>query len=180
MSRLLFLFLVAFPHLLFSQGKVEFASEKIDFSLTSSLFSVNGIYVFVNNSEEQIRQMILFPFSEKSVSISINRVYNLTYNENLPFQKVTNGVAFNMILFPQDTVNINISYTQKTEKENIYILESTQTWGKPLHSADYSLSTDNSVKIDSLSLTPDTLINNVYFWNKTDFYPKENFKVWIK
>jgi hypothetical protein len=85
-----------------------------------------------------------------------------------------------MIVMPNDTVNINISYSQKTEKENIYILESTQTWDKPLHRADYSLSIDNSVTLDSLSLKSDTLINNVYYWTKIDFYPKDNFIIWIK
>jgi hypothetical protein len=78
------------------------------------------------------------------------------------------------------TVKVNIAYSQKTVKENIYILESTQTWGRALKRADYSLTFDTSVQIDSLSLKADSFTNNVYFWNKQDFYPNENFKVWIK
>lgn len=180
MNRLLFFVLMVSPQFLTAQGELEFVSEKIDFTITSSLFTINGIYVFANNTENEIRQTILFPFSNKVDSLKVKRVYNLTYDENLNYQKVANGIAFKMIVLPMDTVNINISYRQKTDKENIYILESTQTWEKPLQKADYSLSIDNSVMIDSLSLRPDTLINNVYYWTKTEFYPNENFKVLIK
>lgn len=180
MNRLLFFILMVFPQFLIAQKKLEFVNEKIDFSITSLMFTINGIYVLVNNTENVIRQMILFPFSNKVDSLKVKLVYNLTYNENLNYQKVPNGIAFKMIVLPMDTVSINISYCQKTNKENIYILESTQTWEKPLQKADYSLSIDNSVTIDSLSLRPDTLIDNVYYWTKTEFYPNENFKVWIK
>jgi len=180
MNRLLFVVLMVSPQFMMAQKKLEFVNEKIDFSITSSLFTINGIYVFANNTENIIRQTILFQFSNKIDSLKVKRVYNLTYNENLNYQNVLNGIAFKMIVLSMDTVNINISYHQKTNKENIYILESTQTWGKPLQKAVYSLSVDNSVTIDSFSLKPDTLINNIYYWTKTEFYPNENFKVWIK
>jgi len=180
MNKLLLFTILVSPHFLMAQGKLEFIRENIDFSITLSLFTINGIYVFANHTNNELRQTILFPFSNESDSIQIKRVYNLSYNENLLYRKTANGIAFKMIVMPYDTVNIAISYSQKTEKENIYILESTQTWDKPLQNADYSLSIDNSVTVDSLSLRPDTLINNVYFWTKTDFYPNDNFKIWIK
>jgi hypothetical protein len=180
MNKLFLFIIVISPHFLMAQEKLEFISEKIDFSIKSTLFTINGIYVFANCTKNEIRPTILFPFSNKSDSLNIRRVYNLSYNENLQYQKVANGIAFRMIVMPNDTVNINISYSQKTEKENIYILESTQTWDKPLLRANYSLSIDNSVTLDSLSIKPDTLINNVYYWTKTDFYPNYNFKIWIK
>jgi hypothetical protein len=168
------------PRFLMAQEKLEFISENIDFSLTSSLFGINGIYVFANHTNKEIRQTILFPFSEKSDSINIKRVYNLSYNENLIYHKTMNGIAFTMIVMPKDTVKINISYSQKTESENVYILKSTRTWDKPLQNASYSLTLDNSVTLDRLSLKPDTLINNIYYWTKTGFYPDDNFEVWIK
>jgi hypothetical protein len=177
---LLVLFLFLLPVVLTAQGRIEFINEKIDFSITSELFKINGIYMFVNSSENENHQMILFPFPGESDKVDIVRVFNLSYNEDLPYQKVARGIVFRMILMPYDTVNINISYNQKTEKVNTYILESARTWNKPLLRADYSLSYDNTVMIDSLSPEPDSLINNVYFWTRTDFYPNENFIVWIK
>jgi hypothetical protein len=181
MNKLLILIIMLVsPYFLMAQEKLGFISENIDFSITSSLFTINGIYVFANGTKNEIRQTILFPFSNQSDSIHIKRVYNVSYNENLPYKKVANGIVFKMNVIPHDTVNINISYSQRTEKENIYILESTQTWDKPLHKADYSLTIDNSVTLDSVSLKPDKRINNVYYWTKTNFYPNDNFILWIE
>lgn len=104
----------------------------------------------------------------------------MSYAENLSYQKLENAVIFKLFVLPKDTVKINIAYSQNTVKENIYILESTQTWGQALKKADYSLTFDTSVQIDSLSLKPDYLENNVYYWKKRNFYPNENFKVLIK
>jgi hypothetical protein len=180
MSRLIFGLFFLVPANLLAQQKLEFIGERIDFAINSEQFSVNGIYYFSNNSEQEIWQIILFPFSKNTDSIVVKRVYNLTYSENLSFQDLDNAVAFKVLVLPKDTIKLNIAYSQKTVKENIYILESTNTWGKAIKNADYSLTLDTSVQIDSISLRPDTLINNVYFWNKEDFFPNENFKVWIK
>jgi hypothetical protein len=180
MSRLILTLFFVIPINLLAQQKLEFIGERIDFEINSVRFSVNGVYYFSNNSEQEIRQTILFPFSKNTDSIAVKRVYNLTYSENLSFKELNNAVAFKVLVLPKDTVKVNIAYSQMTVKENIYILESTQTWGQAIKRADYSLAFDTSVQIDSLSLIPDSLTNNVYFWNKQNFYPNENFKVWIK
>ena len=180
MSRWIITFFFGIPMNLLAQNKLDFIGEKIDFVINSDRFSVNGIYYFSNNSEHEIRQTILFPFSKNTDSIAVKRVYNLTYSENLPFQELDNAVAFKVLLLPKDTIKVNIAYSQKTVKENTYILESTQTWGQALKRADYSLTFDASVQIDSVSFKPDSLDSHVYYWEKQDFYPYENFKVWIK
>lgn len=180
MSRLILTLLFIIPINLIAQNKLEFFGEKIDFTVNSDRFLVNGIYYFSNNSEQEIRQKILFPFSKNTDSIVVKRIYNLTYSENLSFQNLDHAVAFEVLILPKDTIKVNIAYSQKTVTENIYILESTQTWGQALKRADYSLAFDSSVQIDSLSLKPDFLDNNIYYWKRQDFYPIENFKVWIK
>ena len=163
-----------------AQLKLEFIGEKIDFAINSNRFSINGIYYFSNSSEQEIKQTILFPFSKNTDSIIVKRVYNLSYSKNLSYQDLKNAIAFKILVLPKDTVKVNIAYSQNTVKENIYILESTQTWGQALKKADYSLTFDTSVQIDSMSLKPDSLDNNVFYWKRQDFYPNENFKVWIK
>jgi hypothetical protein len=55
-------------------------------------------------------------------------------------------------ILPGDTVKINIAYSQQTMKENVYILESTRTWNEALEWVDYSLTFDNSIQIENLSL----------------------------
>lgn len=180
MNRLILILFFAVPINLLDQQKLEFIGERIDFAINSERFTINGIYYFANKSKEEIKQTILFPFSKNTDSIIVKRVYNLTYAENLSYQELENAVAFKIIVLPKDTVKINIAYSQKTAKENIYILESTQTWGQALKKADYSLTFDTSVKIDSLSLKPDSMDDKMYYWKRQDFYPNENFKVWIK
>jgi hypothetical protein len=180
MSRLILILFFVIPVNLFAQQKLGFIGERIDFAINSDRFTINGIYYFANNSEHEIKQTILFPFSKNTDSIIVKRVFNLTYSENLGFQVLENAVAFKILVLPKDTVKVNIAYSQSTVKENIYILESTQTWGQALKRADYSLTFDTSVQIDNLSLKPDSLVNNVYYWKKQDFYPNENFKIWLK
>lgn len=180
MNRLILILFLAVPINLLAQQKLEFIGERIDFAINSERFTINGIYYFANKSKEKIKQTILFPFAKNTDSIIVKRVYNLTYAVNLSCQELENAVAFKILVLPKDTVKINIAYSQKTVRENIYILESTQTWGQALKNADYSLTFDKSVQIDSLSLKSDSLDDNVYYWKRQDFYPNENFKVWIK
>ena len=180
MIRYLFLLLFITPLYLDAQQSLQFFGEKIDFSIDQKRFSVNGIYYFSNNTKEVTRKSILFPFPKGSDSLTIKRIYNLTYRESINYQKLNDAAAFQIIVLPGDTVKVNIAYSLNTEKENVYILESTKTWGQKLKWADYSLTFDNSVQIDSLSLKPDSITNNVFYWTKKDFYPENNFKVWIK
>jgi len=180
MSRIIIILLFAIPLNIFAQQKLQFIGERIDFAINKERFSINGIYYFSNSTETEIKQTILFPFSKGADSLIVKRVFNLTYSENLSFQYLNGSIAFKIIVLPKDTVKVNIAYSQMTNSENVYVLESTQTWGKALKRADYSLEFEQSVQIDSLSLRPDSLINNVYYWKRQDFYPNENFKIWIK
>lgn len=180
MNRLILILFFAVPINLLAQQNLEFVGERIDFAINSERFTINGIYYFANNSEQEIKQTILFPFAKNTDSIVTKRVYNLTYSEMLSYQELENAIAFKILVLPKDTVKVNIAYSQNTVKENIYILESTQTWGQALKKADYSLTFDSSVQIDSVSLKSDSLDDKVYYWKRQDFYPNENFKVWIK
>ncbi|HOG19809.1 MAG TPA: hypothetical protein PKW37_05155 [Salinivirgaceae bacterium] len=179
MNRLALILLLVVPINIFAQREFEFIGESIDFAINSERFEINGIYYFLNNSEQEIRRTILFPFARNTDSVVVKRIYNLTYLRNIDYQQLENAVAFSLIAQPKDTVKVNIAYSQNSVRENIYILETTQMWGQALKKAEYSLTFDTSVQIDSLSLKPDSLSNNVYYWKREDFYPNENFKVWI-
>lgn len=180
MIRYIFLLLFITPLYLDAQQSLQFFGEKLDFSIDQNRFSVNGIFYFANNTGEVIRKSILFPFSKNSDSLTVKRIYNLTYRERIAYQKLNNAIAFQIIVLPSDTVKLNIAYSQSTDKENVYILESTKTWGQKLKWADYSLIVDNSVQIDSVSLKSDSINNDVYYWTKKNFYPEKNFRIWIK
>ncbi len=82
----------------------------------------------------------------------VKRVYNLTYLKSIEYQRLKNAIVFMFKILPGDTVKINIAYSQQTMKENVYILESTRTWNEALEWVDYSLTFDNSIQIENLSL----------------------------
>ena len=180
MKRTLGFLLINLPLCLFAQHSLQFIGEDIDFAINEDRFSVNGIYYFSNRTSTAINQNILFPFAENADSLVIKRLYNLSSSENIDYQLLNSAILFKIALRPKDTIQVNIAFSQKTESENIYVLESTQTWEEPLIHADYSLTFDKAVQIDSLSIEADSLINNVYFWTKHNFFPECNFIVWIK
>ena len=180
MNKLLLIALIILPTTLFAQRKLQFIGENIDFELNKRTFSINGIYYFLNNTESEIERTILFPFSDNADSLHVIRTYNLSYLRNIDYKQQDNAISFKINVLPNDTVKINIAYTQKAEIKNVYILKSTQTWGEALKKASYSLTVDSSVLLDSLSLKPDEFKNNTYYWEKSNFYPDDNFKIWIK
>jgi hypothetical protein len=180
MNKLMLITLLILPTILFAQRKLQFIGENIDFEINEKTFSTNGIYYFLNNTESEIERTILFPFSDQADSLHIIRVYNLSYLKSIVYKQQDNAISFRINILPNDTIRVNIVYTQKAENKNVYILESTQTWGQPLKRAFYSLKGDSTVLLDSLSLKPDTFKNNTYYWEKFNFYPNDNFTIWIQ
>jgi hypothetical protein len=180
MNKLVLVLFLIIPINIFGQDRLEFVKESIDFNIDNKRFSVNGIYSFFNNSPRFITQTIMFPFAKNTDSINVKRIYNLTYSESIGFSRKDNAIVFKISVLPKDTVMVNIAYSQKTVTENIYVLKSTKTWGKPLINANYSLTVNTSVNVDSLSLKPDLFRNSVYHWQIDSFYPDDDFKVYIK
>jgi len=174
------LLLIQLPWLLLSQDRLQFVGERIDFELNSSRFSINGIYFFANSSDREIHQAIFFPFGQGADSIQVKRVYHINGNHKIDYQLNANGIGFKIVVLPHDTIDVNIAYSRKTKPENIYVLKSTRAWGKALQSAKYSLTVEKSVKIKSVSYSPDRIDGNIYYWNKKDFFPMEDFVVRIK
>ena len=169
--------LALLPFHLFGQRKVSFVEEYIDFTVKKSGFETNGIYVFTNSSDKKIRQEIRFPFALEEDSIYIMRVYNFTYNKNIPYHSKGKSITFSLEMEPSDTVYINIAYTQMLLKNNVYILRSTQAWGKPLQKAQYTLTVEDTLSIETFSYPPDSQKDNVYYWEKSDFLPEKDFEV---
>lgn len=180
MSKFFYLLILLFPLTIAAQEKLQFVGEKIDFAIDFSRFSVNGIYTFVNGSPNDINQTIFYPFAQGADSVELKRVYNLSYNQNINFALKESGATFKLFIAPTDTIRVNISYSQKTSKENVYILKSTQYWNRPLQFAEYTLTADRSVSIDSVSYAPDRVEANIYYFRRVDFFPGEDFVVVIK
>jgi len=164
-----------------AQGNVLFFEEHIDFSLDSNYFSINGIYSFQNKNNRNITQHIAFPFAEKSTKIDTVRIIDLYSGRKIDFNRKDSFIFFAVYLPVNDTVDVNIFYRQKTAVKNKYIITSTQSWGKPLKTAIYTLTVEKNIKIKSFSYLPDTVkeLDNktVYFWEKHDFQPEHDFEI---
>ncbi|PKP53430.1 MAG: hypothetical protein CVT92_03825 [Bacteroidetes bacterium HGW-Bacteroidetes-1] len=168
------------PMLVSSQSKLSFIGENIDFRIDEASFSINGLYQFVNYTNSDITQIIYFPFAISADSVNVKRVFNVTYVQPLQFQLKKSGIVFRLTVFAGDTISLHLSYVQPVSKENIYILTSTKIWKEALQYASYSLSIDSLVAIDAFSYKPDRQENNVFYWNKTNFLPEKDFKIYIK
>jgi len=167
-----------------AQSPVSFFEEHIDFTLDNRYFSINGIYSFHNSADKTVNQSIIFPFTDKTTTIDSIRIINLNTSRKIKFDRLDSSVSFSFMLQPKDTVDINIFYRQKVTGTNKYIITSTQSWGKPLEKAIYTLTTAKDLKIKSFSYVPDSSkkINDkmLYSWRKEHFMPQVEFEVTIK
>jgi hypothetical protein len=91
MKKLLMVLFLQMPLLLSAQRDLQFTGEKIDFYLDKSHFTINGLYLFTNNSNHEIRQTLFFPITGMVDSFVVKRVYNMTYNQNISFQSKKTG-----------------------------------------------------------------------------------------
>jgi len=172
----LLMVLVAGP---LSSQRPTFFRESIDFDLDADWFTVNGLYFFANPTGERLRSAIYFPVAVKTDALRYVKVSNVTKAEQLDVKCLEKGFVFNLWLMPGDTVVVNIAYAQPTRRTNEYVLASTQTWGQALKKAAYSLRVNRVLRVDSLSLPPDSIGGQTYFWSREDFFPAENFCVWV-
>ena len=167
-----------------AENKVTFFEEHIDFNLDAEHFSINGIYSFHNTTNNTVYQHILFPFAVKVNVIDSIRILDLNRLTEIKYNVLDSAVSFNLCLLPNDTLDINLFYRQKTSTKNTYIITTTKYWGKPLDKAVYTLTIPKETIIDSFSYAPDTMRiipgKKLYIWDKSDFSPQLDFDVILK
>lgn len=179
LNTIIGIFFITFPAK--AQTKISFFEEHIDFSLENNHFAINGIYSFANNTDRNEVQQIIFPFANETNSIDSIRIINLNTLSSIEFVKLKSSVLFKIIVPANDTVDLNIYYCQQKSTTNRYIITSTQSWGKPLRKAVYSLSTEKELRIKSFTYQPDSvkIINDkkLYLWERKDFMPNIDFEI---
>jgi len=178
-SFLLCFFLLSTLYDIAAQRTVSFVEEYIDFEINAEKFVINGVYLFHNNTNQDIVQRIVFPFGATTDSVTISRVWDLSNGHSIDYEILKESITFFINLSPKNTFSLNIVYDLPVKKENRYILRSTQAWGEALKVANYSLSV-KSFDVEQFSYHPDFIKGNVYYWEKTDFLPDEDFIVILK
>jgi hypothetical protein len=181
MKTLLLCFSFIFCNLfeVYAQRKISFVEEYIDFEINAEKFIINGIYLFRNNTNNDIVQQITFPFGMSTDSVTVNRVWDLTNGHAINYKILKESISFPVKFSSSDSLSLNIMYNQPVKKENKYILRSTQAWGEALKVATYSLSVKD-FGIEQFSYAPDSVKENRYFWQKKDFFPEIDFVITVK
>ena len=184
MSKFLFLSIVLLVSLNVSaQQKISFISEYIDFTIDEDYFSMNGIYNLINNTDQPINKKLSFPFTVKTSLIDSIKIMNLNNLQLVPFKKEDKQIGFYLFISPDDTLHINIFYRQNIEHKNIYILQSTKSWEKPLEEAIFTLTVLDNIRIESFSIEPDSsktgIDNMIYYWSKYNFMPEVDLEIII-
>lgn len=176
-----FIILISVQSCLAAEKSVLFFKEHIDFYLDSNFFSINGIYSFYNNTNGIVNKKIIFPFADNVSRIDSIRIIDLNILKKLNYIKMENAIYFEISIMPKDTLDINIYYRQKKSIKNTYVLTTTQTWGKPLEEAIYTLTIPETLIVKSFSYKPDSMKFDeetiLYTWKKQDFSPKLDFDI---
>ena len=161
---------------------VSFTEEYIEFRLKKDVFTVNGIYVFVNNSNGYSTEEIHYPFPAVRSGIDSVHVFDMNHGKYLETESRQKEVVFRLNIQPKDTLKLNIFYRQKEVKDTAtYILTTTKNWGESLKKAEYTFEAEANRKIRSFSYPPDKTTSRgdqqKYFWSRRDFLPDKDFIV---
>jgi len=179
-SAILFWFIIIwFPGL---AQKTSFFAEDLHFTIHDSLFTVDGLYYFRNNSGQALQQILFYPFPdvEEYGEIAFILVSVPDDTTQIRVKKLDKGALFQLELEAHEEKAYHIRYGQRTVSGKAkYIITTTQHWNQPFEFAKYSLIFSDTFVVDSTSLPPDSIATSnghtSYFWSMSDFMPEADF-----
>ena len=159
---------------------LQFYKEDLHFELREGVFSVDGWYYFSNPSDQPIKTVLVYPFPvndslySDATDIRILKIGNDSASLLIDYTKT--AATFLVEIPPYESVKYRIHYLQGVKQGQAqYILTTTLAWGRPLETANYTLTVPGDVQIKWFSIPPDQQekINstNVYYWERKDFIP---------
>jgi len=166
-------------------AEIEFFKEDLQFELQDGYFIVAGNYYFRNTSNRDIQATLFYPIPRDSMLVNYDSVEVKDSSQDSDSLVTTireNGFFFKVAIGANSTAQYTIRYRQKLLGDKAkYLFTTTSTWGKPLESAAFQLTFPKNIKIDSLSMLPDSLqeYEDTYtlFWTRENFMPQEDFVV---
>jgi len=170
----------------FSQ-KISFFREDLGFRLSAEVFEVNGLYYFRNSTNQEVRQMLFYPFPdvEKFGEITYISVNNENDTTSLVATQSKHGTLFKLQIPPNGEVAYRIKYGQKNKGSTAkYIITTTQKWDKPFEVANYSLEFASEIRLDSISIPPDSVAKTTestrFYWSRQNFMPVCDFDFFFR
>jgi hypothetical protein len=165
---------------------ISFFKEELKFQLKPDKFEVDGLYYFRNRGDEEIQQMMFYPFPdiEKYGEISFIEIRKESDTVSQIATVSKKGSLFKMFIDPNGESVYHIRYSQQLKSNRAkYIITTTQQWGFEFEQADYILEFQNDLQIDTLSIKPDSIIQQMnytqYIWHRENFMPEEDFIFWF-
>jgi len=164
---------------------VDFFKEDLNFYLESDSFKVQGIYFFVNQSQNEYCGRLWYPLPDSNISKV--EVFNDSFDKiNCYLQKKLNwGVFIPLRIKASDSTFVIVRYGQKIQGKSVrYILTSTRQWENPLKEAHFQLVVGSNFKNVQFSIIPQLKKKigkqNLYEWEFKNFYPTKDFLLFWK
>jgi hypothetical protein len=163
--------------------KMDFYSESLTFRLQKGQFELDGLYYLRNNTANEIRQALFYPFPdiERYGEISFISITRENDTASMLIKQTDKGALFAVHLLPKQEAVYHIIYRQSLKSNQAkYIILTTQKWGKPFETAEYRLEHPDNLMLTDLSIPPDTSFylndRKIYLWQRNSFMPSVDFE----
>lgn len=182
-SFLLSLLLLFAASCLSATAQLNFETEELVFTLSDSLLAFDGVFTFSNNSDEDLRQHIIFPIPADGFQLPCEdaSVSWCESSEPLQIQVSEQGLWFGLELSAKSMKQLRITYRQKLKaKRAKYILMTANAWPKPLAFVRYEVVLPPEARItrypfaeeDASDYKPGSRV-----WQFYGFRPTEDFHI---
>lgn len=164
-----------------SGQRADFFREDVTFRLDGRFLKVEGCYWFANPAGKPVNSNIFYPFPIASgAEVDSIRLFDLFAGRSSVFRNEGGrGISFDLFVAPHDTALFQIGYRQKLNGDSaVYILKTTQGWGKPLELAEFKLIIPNSLVIENMAYPYHKLYQigeeKIYYWRMEKFMPEKD------
>jgi hypothetical protein len=155
------------------------------FKVSAENVVTDATYNFCNLGEKNLKTPLFYPFPENTRElIDSIQITDMKADTTLPFREGKSGVFFGISIDAYGQAAYRVYFRQKLiEQKFIYILTSTESWGRALEFANFELQVPLHLPLDSLSYPPDSsfILNDIRFfqWKKKDFMPEKDFEIFF-
>ncbi len=167
---------------------IDFFAEEVTLSVSESTASISGVYYFRNSSDRGGTFPILFPFYVDSLTLYPDHiradVFDGADTTELEVRRLPerNAITLGIPIKPRGVTAWHLQYSQKILGTlAVYIITSTQTWGKPLEEATYRFIAP--ANFDSVTVWPEADSTREYdhhieyISHKKDFMPDRDMAI---
>ena len=140
---------------------IMFFKERIDAIIRAQdTMEIRGVYWFINEDKSALSISIYYPFPVDSFSAYPHMIEleRLPTNQPIPFDTLREGIRWRMKIESQAVDSVRVIYRQRVNHlRGKYIVTTAKHWGRPLQSADFSVSIPPQLSLDYWSFQYDSL-----------------------